>query len=52
MHVLKIGIAAGRKGAEQVQASPPTADRLELAARIRLARLFREIDVVDEMSPR
>ena len=48
--VLQIGVAAGGEGAQQVQRRRRLAIGLDLAARVGLARLGRELDVVDDVA--
>ena len=48
--VLEIGVAAGGEGAQQVQRRRRLAIGLELAARVGLARIRGELDVVDDVA--
>ncbi len=50
MGVLEVGVAAGGEGPEEVQGRSGLAIGFELPARIRLARLRREFDVVDDIA--
>ncbi len=48
--VLQIGVTAGGEGAQEVQRRRRLAVGLELTARVGLARLGRELDVVDDVA--
>ncbi len=50
MHVLEIGIAAMREGAQQVERRSRLAISHEHALRVGHARGFREIDAVDDVA--
>ncbi len=50
VRVLEIGVAAGGEGAQEVQRRRRLAVGLELPARVRLARLRSEVDVVHDIA--
>ena len=51
MDILKVSVAAGGERPEQVQGGRGLPIGFELPARIGLARLWRELDVVDDVPP-